>query len=308
MKSQTRTEGYGALQLTRRERLIKTPEGVTVPFHIATVGDRFGAFLIDFLIIIGSTIAVGILGVMTAFSGMAELGLSVALLFGFVMRNFYFIILELHWGGRTVGKRIVGLRVINRNGGPLSAEAVFARNLTRDLELFLPLTALAFPKQLFGEAPGWSLVLASAWLLIFAVLPFFSKDRLRVGDLIGGTLVVRAPASLLLPDLATVPSSPTQADTGEAAPARFQFTQQQLDIYGIHELQTLEDLLRRYNEGALDFAVLQQVCDKIKRKIDWPPNQWEVPVLEFLQDFYKAQRARLERKMLFGKRQERKTH
>ena len=198
MKSRTRTEGYGALKLNRRERLIKTPEGVTVPFHVATVGDRFGAFLIDFIIIIGSTIAVGILGVMTAFSGMAELGLSVALLFAFVMRNFYFIVCELHWGGRTVGKRVVGLRVINRNGGPLSAEAVFARNLTRDLELFLPLTALLFPKQILGEAPGWGLVLASAWLFIFAVLPFFSKDRLRVGDLVGGTMVVRAPASLLL--------------------------------------------------------------------------------------------------------------
>lgn len=300
MKSQTRTEGYGALKASRRERLITTPEGITLPFAVASAGDRIGAFFIDLLIIVASTVAVGMLAIMSLFSGMGELGMSVALLFSFFMRNFYFILCELHWGGRTVGKRVVGLRVINRNGGPLSAEAVFARNLTRDLEFFLPLTVLFAPRALLGDSPVWAALLASGWLLVFLVFPLFSKDRLRVGDIIGGTLVVRTPASLLLPDLATSTNGET------AGIGRFGFTQEQLDIYGIHELQTLEDLLRRYDEGTLDFAVLHQVCEKIKRKIDWPRDRWQVPVLEFLQEFYRAQRARLERKMLFGKRQERK--
>jgi uncharacterized RDD family membrane protein YckC len=283
-------------------RLITTPEGVTVPFTVASAGERIGAFVIDLLLIITTVIAIWIAGVLGAFGGLGNITLSLALLAQFILGNFYFILTELWWDGRTVGKRIVGLRVITRKGGPLTAESIFARNLTRDLEFFLPMTALLAPRALFPSGPGWGILLAIGWLFVFLVLPLFNRDRLRVGDILGGTLVVRAPASVLLPDLASTPAgSPASASV-------FHFSEEALDIYGIHELQTLEDLLRRYEQGRLDFYVLEQVCDRIKRKIDWPADRWEVPVLEFLQEFYRAQRARLERKMLFGNRQERKTH
>jgi hypothetical protein len=86
----------------------------------------------------------------------------------------------------------------------------------------------------------------------------------------------------------------------------FPFTRQQLDIYGIHELQVLEDLLRRDDQGVLDGRILEEVCDKIKTKIDWPRERWDVQPRRFLDAFYRVQRARLEQKMLFGQRQERK--
>jgi len=38
----------------------------------------------------------------------------------------------------TPGKRILGIRVAARNGKALTAEAVFARNAMRELEVFLP--------------------------------------------------------------------------------------------------------------------------------------------------------------------------
>ncbi len=49
---------------------------------------------------------------------------------------------------------------------------------------------------------GWGNIAALIWFAIFALFPFFNKDRLRVGDLVGGTWVVRAPKRVLDADLA----------------------------------------------------------------------------------------------------------
>jgi hypothetical protein len=169
------------------------------------------------------------------------------------------------------------------------------------------------------EAPGWGRLLAAVWLLVFALMPLFNRDRLRCGDMVAGTLVVKAPVAVLLSDLtargpdslaarpaARRASSPAPAFAPAPPPEEFPFTRQQLDIYGIHELQVLEDLLRRNDEGTLESRILEDVCEKIKTKISWPRERWNVPVRPFLDAFYRAQRGLLEQKMLFGQRRERK--
>jgi uncharacterized RDD family membrane protein YckC len=295
---------------TARLHRVTTPEGISLPFAVASVGDRITAFVIDFFVIllvsILATLATGFLMAL----GAEEAGTSLAILIGFLLWNFYFVFCEVQWGGMTIGKRKVGLRVISRDGGPLTAEAIFARNLMRNLELYLPLGAVVAPTALFPGAPGWGALFAIAWILVFAFMPLFNKDRLRCGDLVAGTLVVRAPKTVLLPDLAERPVLQRPVATGRvAAPApadEYPFTREQLDIYGIHELQVLEDLLRRDEQGTLDGRVLDDVAEKIKLKIAWPHDRWHVPARPFLQAFYRAQRALLEQKMLFGQRRERK--
>jgi uncharacterized RDD family membrane protein YckC len=280
-----------ALETPRLHR-VRTPEGIALPFVVASAADRVNAFALDLVVIAGGTALVWIAAALLLPVG-GGVALSLALLASFFLRNFYFIAWEVGRSGVTLGKRKVGLRVISRDGGPLTAEAVFARNLTRDLEFFLPLTALLAPQALLPDAPGWGRLLACSWLFLFAFLPLFGRERLRCGDLVAGTLVVRAPALVLLPDLAE-------------APAEFAFTREQLDIYGIHELQVLEDLLRRDGEGSVDPRVLAEVGEKIQRKIGWPAERAQAPVRPFLAAFYRAQRGRLEQKLLFGQRQERK--
>lgn len=282
-----------------RVHQVRTPEGISLPFRVAALGDRLKAFLIDLLLIVAGTVVIWLLALVSVPAG-GWLGVAVALLASFLLRNFYFILCEVNWGGRTVGKRAAGLRVIARHGGPLTAEAVLARNLTRDLELFLPLTVFFAPQALIPGAPGWAALVALLWLLVFAFLPFFNRDRLRCGDLIAGTLVVEAPAPVLLPDLA---EPPRHRPTPEA---EITFTREQLDVYGIRELQVLEDLLRRSAQGTLADQVLDEVAGKVKAKIGWPRERRDVPTREFLQAFYAAQRGRLEQRLLFGERRERK--
>ena len=62
----------------------------------------------------------------------------------------------------------------------------------------------------------------------------------------------------------------------------------------------LEELLRR-PDAANAMAVLNEVCDKICRKISWPTPVPPNETVLFLREFYTAERAFLEREQLYGK-------
>lgn len=286
--------------MKRRVREIATPEGVSLPFEVASASDRLAAFALDFLIVHAVVVAVVGLGFVLAAGGFGQYAHSVALLVSFLTRNFYFTFFELRWGGLTVGKKRLGLRVISRDGGPLRAEAVFTRNLTRDLEVFLPLTALMSPTSLLPSLPAWAALVGSVWLVVFGLLPLFGRDRLRIGDLLAGTLVVNMSRVRLEEDLSTSPVLPRQ-EVRSSAP-EITFDPVQLDMYGIKELQLLETILRdSYDED----EVLEAVAAKIKNKIGYPAEN-TVNTRRFLEAFYAAQRGRLEHRMLFGDRREEK--
>jgi len=270
------------------QREVVTPEGVPLLWSVATVGDRAVAFVIDLALVIASFAGLWLVAVAAVFAGSTDWWLPFVLLGLFLIRNTYFTFFELRWQGATPGKRIVGLRVLDRRGGPLRADAVVARNLTRELETFLPLTVLLAPAQVWSDAvPGWVKGLTGLWLAVAALLPLFSRDRLRIGDLVAGTLVVTRPRVALLADLA------------ESRPARHEFTAGQLRAYGEYELHVLEDVLRaeRTPEHRRTIAA---VAAKVREKIGWGESVADDEV--FLADFYAAERAHLERGMLLGKR------
>jgi uncharacterized RDD family membrane protein YckC len=279
-------------------REVVTPEGVPLHFTLARAGDRLGAFAIDCLLIVTFSMAILMVTVVLT-AATRGLGVGIGLLAFFLLRNFYFTWFECRRQGATPGKRLLGLRVIDAQGGMLSAEAVFARNLMREVELFLPMAALLAPQTLLPGAPAWARLAATTWLFVLALLPLFNRDRLRVGDLVAGTLVVLAPRAVLLEDLSA--TAPAGDDRGVTDPV---FTPEQLDQYGIRELQILETILR---QPARSPEALQAVARQIQRKIGWvkPPDR-PMDAEGFLRAFYTAQRARLERRLLLGDRRETK--
>ncbi len=282
-----------------REKTIVTPEGVPLVFTIAPPSARFLAFMIDVLLILAGFLGIGLAALLLGAAGLPP-GLLLALLTlaFFLLRNFYFIVFETRGHGATPGKRKMGTRVIDRRGGPLTTGAVFARNLTRELEVFLPFVVVAAPDRFFPGAPGGAVLLAGAWLLVVALLPLLNRERLRVGDLAAGTIVVLTPREALLRDLAAPHLFPRDEDRV------CRFTAEQLGIYGIYELQVLEDLLRGGAGG--DRRALEKVARKIRKKIGWKPEGHPPDPRRFLRDFYTAQRAHLERRLLLGERRERK--
>jgi hypothetical protein len=182
---------------------------------------------------------------------------------------------------------MTGIRIAARDGGRLSAEMVIARNLLRDIELFLPLVFIASASG--GGDEGAAGIAAVAWFLIFALFPCFNKDRLRAGDLIAGTWVVEAPKRKLEAAMSAVVTRAPSDHT-------YKFGDAELAPYGEYELQTLERVLRENRPEALT-SVAEAIC----AKIGWTAPS-EGHERAFLEAYYTQLRAHLETGMRFGTR------
>lgn len=271
-------------------RMLVTPEGVDLGVELASHGARAGGFLIDMSIMTGIVIAMSILaGALGASLDEEGGGGILFMLVSFVLRVAWFTLWEMTPKAATPGKRMMRIRVAMRSGGRLTPDAIVARNLTRELEVFLPIAVLFSSigpaLGLTGAGGALAVIAALIWCSIFVLMPLFNRDRLRVGDLIGGTWVVEAPRPRLEPDLA--------ADAHEHV-HRFNFSKDQVDAYGEKELHVLEEVIRRY-----DKRIAADVARRIREKIKW---QGDEPDMEFLRAYYAALRRKLEQGMLFGKR------
>lgn len=272
-----------------KRRQFVTPEGVDLSLEIASAGLRFAALMIDLMLMLAVLIlfilALGITG-LDGIGSEGDMLVVVGLLGSFLLRNFWFLTFELGPRAATPGKRIVGIRVVARDGGRLDVPAVVARNFVREVELFLPLTFL-FSAGAEDMLDTTLALLGLTWTLALSLFLLFNKDRMRLGDLIGGTWVVVARRRKIAVDLSTV---------GEAATAGLSFTDAELAVYGIYELQELERVLRDR-----DPKVMRAVADTIRGKLGRPMIGDDA---EFLIAYYRQLKARLERDLLFGKRKE----
>jgi uncharacterized RDD family membrane protein YckC len=125
-----------------KRRQFITPEGVDLELAIASSGLRFAALIVDLTLILVLLIALSLLAWWMGIGGGEEAAMIIWLLGFFALRTFWFIGFELGQRAATPGKRLVGIRVVARDGGRLTADAVIARNLIRELEIFLPFTFL----------------------------------------------------------------------------------------------------------------------------------------------------------------------
>lgn len=268
----------------KKLREFVTPEGVDLQLRIASAALRLGALLIDLILIVLTLILFTLLILWAGLASNSSIAVTVWLLGAFVLRTFWFIGFELGTRAATPGKRLMGIRVVARDGGRLTADAVVARNLIRELELFLPLTMMGVGAA-EDMVSGWTALAGVAWSLTLSLFLLFNRDRMRMGDLIAGTWVVMAQRVKLDADIAT-----------DAAGDAMQFSEAELSVYGIFELQELERVLR-----SKDARAMREVADTIRAKIGRPVAE-EDDV--FLLSYYRQLKSRLERKLLFGKRRE----
>lgn len=152
---------------------IITPEGVPIDLKIAGPATRIIARLVDLLVIFG---------VYMTLAGFAASGfeqadgdslLIIILVVGFFLAMFaYPVVLETLWQGRTVGKAVVGTRVIADDGGPIGFRHAAVRSILALIDVWLSLGGVA------------------------VVSVFVSSRYQRLGDMAAGTLVVRLPDDL----------------------------------------------------------------------------------------------------------------
>lgn len=266
------------------ERALVTPEGVVLRLRLASAAARGGAFILDAAIMLAIVLGGTLLLVAfhtrmgTAFSGLIQI---LWLLGFFVLRNGYFILAESSARAATIGKRVFRMRVVARDGGRLTGGAIVARNLLREIEIFLP---LAFAAMSAAESAGTRLPagLALLWAAIFLFFPLTNRDRLRVGDLVAGTWVIETERRRIGREL--------MAD--DAPPIAFE--RAELEAYGEFELQRLEEVLRR---GDADSIAI--VARAIRTRLGRAEQESDDA---FLDAYYRALRRELERRMLVGRR------
>jgi uncharacterized RDD family membrane protein YckC len=147
---------------------IDTPENIILEAEIAGFGSRCLAALIDY------TIILGLLFVLYAFTLSAVIGsrgsstaVVIYIIIQFVIFLGYHLIFEWAWNGQTLGKRWLGIRVVQTNGLPITVTAVLIRNILRLID-FLPL--------------GYGVGLISL---------FVTRRTQRLGDLAARTVVIR---------------------------------------------------------------------------------------------------------------------
>lgn len=153
-----------------------TPEHVVVQYRLAGLGSRFLAQLIDgiilgiifillglFLLFVGLPITDFLADYMFDFSSYI---FAIIIISVFVLLWGYFALFEYFTGGQTPGKMAVGVRVIQESGQSITFLSAFIRNVIRIIDM-----------------------LPSGYLIGMVVMFFHPKHK-RLGDLVGGTIVV----------------------------------------------------------------------------------------------------------------------
>lgn len=152
---------------------LATPERVALELPIAGIGSRALAWLIDAALL-------GVVGLTAYFAFtlavpdplQALLGLSRAVRVGGTLAIFaalwvYWTALEVGWQGQTLGKRLVGVRVVRADGAPVTVLDSAVRNLLRAVD-FLP---ACYP--------------------VGVLCMLIDRRHRRLGDLVAGTVLIR---------------------------------------------------------------------------------------------------------------------
>jgi uncharacterized RDD family membrane protein YckC len=155
---------------------LHTPESVELEFTLAGIGNRAYALLIDY-IILGLILIVFLVGALifnavlvdtiTNLAGSKGLQLwliAIQGLIGFFIYVGYFVFFETVWSGQTPGKRYVKIRVIRDDGRPVRLQQSTLRALLRPFD---------------------DLFFIGVFLIVF------NRQEKRLGDLVGGTLVIQ---------------------------------------------------------------------------------------------------------------------
>ncbi|MBI1753156.1 MAG: RDD family protein [Acidobacteria bacterium] len=178
-------------------RTIEAPEGVELQLRPAGPVARLWAYAADQALVWTALMFVGI-----GLAFLGPLGLGLWLILAFFAQWLYPVFFEVLGGGRTLGKRWVGLRVLMTDGRPVGWSPSLIRNLLRVVD---------------GLPGAYTVGLISVLL---------TRDFQRIGDIVAGTLVVHVEASVQAPHLpAAAPVAPPQGLTLEEQSALISFAE-----------------------------------------------------------------------------------
>jgi len=260
----------------------ETPENIRVAYRAAGPGTRFIAWIVDNILLWIVTIVVAI-PLLIFFGAALEVyarewasddstpenvshpGLFVLGLFWLFFSLgsiFYFGISELFFRGQTIGKRQMQIRVVKSNGFALDPTSILVRTIFRVVDHLPPLWAV----------------------------PLFTAKSQRLGDLVGGTVVVadERPEFTGLRELAN----------RKYNESRYHFDATKLTKARPQDVEAIERVLERWSTlNESDRAMLLERLTlplAARLQMDAPPADDR---RQFLEDFLAAEYRRQYRKL-----------
>jgi len=190
-----------------RDGRLVTPEAVVLRFDTAGLGSRILARGLDTLIQVAFLLVLLLAFALfrSAVSGLGTVLLIVFLVGLFLDLFMYSAVLETVWHGQTIGKRVLGLRVVTREGAPVQFRHAAIRSALWIVD---------------GLLVGGPLIGVLAMLL--------TRQSLRVGDMVAGTIVVRERSGARAPAAVTFGVPPgweayvDSIDAGALSPATYE--------------------------------------------------------------------------------------
>lgn len=165
---------------------VAAPENIVFRFRVAGPFQRLVAFLVDVVVRLMAVATVvlfsGLVGAAFGVSGSGGALVGLVLCTWFALDWGYGAILEAAWNGRTIGKRLQGLRVVGIDGRPINAMQAMLRNVLRSADM-LPAVPLAW----YDDSWWW----APVPICVVGLASAAANRRMqRLGDLAAGTMVI----------------------------------------------------------------------------------------------------------------------
>ncbi len=184
---------------------IPTNFNIEIEFEIPEFYRRFLALFIDMILeYFYLRIVIEILN-SANLSGWDGYGFSLLLLLPLFCYHF---IMEVTMNGQSIGKKILGIRVVNEIGGRPSISQFLIRWLLRvsDLWIAIILILLISAPNLFRDAEtSFVVICALAFIVTDIVMVVSSKKGQRIGDLLAKTILIRTNPKGSIDDTVFVP-------------------------------------------------------------------------------------------------------
>ncbi|MBD8005121.1 RDD family protein [Bacillus norwichensis] len=232
---------------------VKTPEFVSIQFQLAGLGSRMAAYMLDWLILCVLNVIIIIIPLILLIDGnpfyddVASVVIAILIIALFVLNWGYFIFMEFYFGGKTIGKRVLGIRVIQDNGHSLTLLSSFIRNFMRIVD--------SLPS---GYLTGLLMI-------------FFHPKHKRVGDLVAGTIVVHERKAKRLGKL-----TPVEKEIQRRGLSKHEIV---IDQFSLRALTAKDwNLIRTYSSRLLQLPLeerhdlTKQVAEILFPKIGWSTN------------------------------------
>lgn len=226
---------------------ICTPEGVTFTLPLAGPVSRSLAWIIDTA---GILLCYSIFGKLTRLLGLIipDLYTAVSIFIFFVLRTGYSIAFEWYWRGQTVGKRVMGLRVMDVHGLRLQPSQIIIRNLLRTVD------SLPF------------------FYMVGGVTSLINRYGQRLGDLAAGTIVVTS-AKAAAPDLDLILEKNAYNSLHAHPHLTARLRQQVVPEEAAVALQALMRRSELLPEARV--ALFEEIAGLFKSKVSFPPEAVE---------------------------------